>query len=83
LNTYRNRIFDGNRIISPIFVIVLVFGITLSAVVPPVGVALIIWAALIQRRFRRGHRQHRSSIRAALVEREERERIRIYRSFNA
>ena len=64
----RYAIYDGNEILSPMFVILLVFGL-LFMIVPPVGMALIVGAIVSQVRFRRrakaARRPHHVDPRAA------------------
>jgi hypothetical protein len=83
LNEYRNRVFDGNRRISPIFVVLLTFGIVFLAGFPPVGMILIFAAITVQRRFRAGHKRAHQRALAERRARAEGERQRAYLSFLA
>lgn len=73
--------------ISPISTATIVFGIIFLAVAPPLGIILLIWAFVIQSRYRGGIRAARQAAYDARVdkarEKLRREKAEAYRWFGA
>jgi hypothetical protein len=79
--TMNERVFNGNRIISPLFVILLVFGVFLTPVAPPLGLGLVGWAIVLQRRFRGQHKAAARAARDRVAARREADNIKFFRQF--
>lgn len=76
LDRRRMMLFDGNPHFSPMFVMMLVFGVFFLATIPPVGLVIILLGWNFQRRRMKRNRALKRDIRARALERRQAARQR-------